>query len=273
MGPFFGRGQGYGPSNQYSAYQGVGFTDRASSNSQMGDPSTGFASFIGKVVDEGPDGAEDYTDARYWVKELIEASPADPLPKNTDRPKFEPLELKLQDNVRFAGFKPKLITATNLSEYNVSEDDGSADTHDVEVDGSVVVHCHLIRGRGGVERWLFTHGGKGGGGEQAYVVVREVFAAPSLNVRVQKVVYDLEADPVVIKTVGGTFMAHCKPGIVSSQYLLWQWQTQIHQTQTRYLKIDKVGGLWILTREPDLMTDRLPLGVRWSDCKPAATTR
>lgn len=276
MGPWYGRNAGYGPANHLSGYIGPDGGFRGSTDGNIGNQSTGFGHFIGKIVDKGPENAADYSDSRYWVKELVEASPASPSPLPTDRPKFEALELKLAENPVFGDFKAKHVTATNLGEYSGA--DSGSDSHDLDTDGSVVVECHLIRGRGGVERWVFAHGGGGGGGS-IYVVVREVFAAPSKTIKVQKVAYDFgdeedgENAEITIKTVGDPFNVMAKPGLLSRDYQLWQWQTEIHQTRTRYLRADRVGGTWILSREHDVMTDRLPSGVRWTDCKPAATTR
>lgn len=108
--------------------------------------------FIAKIVDHGPDGQDDYEDARYWVQELFETSP----PGTTIHDR-----MVLDNEVVIASEYPvRYFTATNLAEY-VGEEGGS---HGLATDGSVVVDVSMaISESDGAAKFHFTHGGQATG--------------------------------------------------------------------------------------------------------------
>jgi hypothetical protein len=103
--------------------------------------------FLAEILDHGPNDEEDYEDARYWVRELVETSAA-------DTAVTEPLSLS-NDALIASEYPVRYVTATNLAELG-------PDTHGLTVDDTTIVRVSMLRSADGTARFYFERGSGAG---------------------------------------------------------------------------------------------------------------
>ena len=95
----------------------------------------GLSSFLARLTNAGPDSEADYTDPRYWARELMVT--------NSDGD--ETSELTFAYPPAGSG---RWITATNIHEI-------IADTHGLSVNNDQIVVVYVIHDRDGLARYYF----------------------------------------------------------------------------------------------------------------------
>lgn len=134
---------------------------------EVKDPLNIRESFLGLIVEEGPDGEDDFEDSRYWVQEVVHATPA-------DTPITDVMGLAILANEYPDPSDPPAIgriirhvVATNLSERKISlgkEEPGrrreepeepEAESHALVSETCVIVHVWLKYDVDRLPRWYF----------------------------------------------------------------------------------------------------------------------
>lgn len=133
----------------YAGESGVVMAPHIANNRSEWERQTASVEFIGKILDHGPDGQDDYDDERYWVQELFEASP-------NGSTIHDPLTLNNAALIR-SEYPVRYVTATNLAEIPET-------THDAPTDGTIIVQVFMLISPDGAAKFYFARGGGGGGG-------------------------------------------------------------------------------------------------------------
>lgn len=249
---------------------GIDVSDWGNSNAlslhpEVVDPQHIRKSFLGLIVEEGPDDkgppAPDYEDSRYWVQELVDATPA-------DTPIDDPIELELfevtaDEAENVVGRKAYHLTATNLAERKIPEPpppgrrgepkESENETHALAGETSVIVRVFVMYDVDDTPRWYFFRTPAAAAG---FAVVRSIPDPPGLGgnkVTVSPLLHN-DSDP----WDGGytidddqVFDAICWPNVPASGYAPYMQPTgtELHP-HTTVVPIALNDGVWHVQQKP-----------------------
>lgn len=222
-------------------------------------------SFFGLLTNHGPKTEDiEFTDSRYWVKELLDTTvpKPKPVPPLTDTSATE-LAVVIQKDVihSFTQF-PRWLPAVNLAEFQFNH---IGESHNLPVDESRVVHVHHVET---LENWghhFFTSGGAGGG--VSFCIVRETWAAPSKVVGVH-FVQAVGTGYQVIRPTEATTLVKAWPGTLSEDYTAFTHVGNTLTGATSILPLYSVGGMQYIQQLFKRKVSARPRNVRITDCVP-----
>lgn len=216
--------------------------------------------WLGTILNEGPAGEPDYSDARYWVQETLawadKTPPLDPSPN--DLLTFNRIPAIVGPPTQ-EPYPFRHVTATNLRELYAT---GSS--HSLETDGSVVVSIQQIIDNLGQTRAYFEIGVSS---RSEVGIVRLVPRLTSQVVTVQLVrihkddgvwngTYDAVGDLIEVNCYPGTFGRHYQRFICEGDPTAY----------TTYLPVEYVAGAWHVQQHPKFFVHELQAGARITDC-------
>lgn len=222
------------------------------------DPNPGHIrdAFIGQIVEKGPAEQDDFTDARYWVRELIDTD-MDPTRS------AEPLRLELRDDwlnetvpARNQAVWPSQWTAaTNLSELGPGPE-----THSLPPSTTV----HLFRNVSLGSRTHFYFNSPVAGAER-FAIVRDIHGGDTKFVTVQEVRGQAD-DPSIMESVGDPWPVAVWPGLRSRHYEGFVWVGSTIEPATSIISARRINGVWYAAQILRWKTQQMPPGLRVSDC-------
>lgn len=230
-------------------------------------------SLVGVIVSEGPEGEADYTDARYWVREVIEHSGGKTEEDTRKRPKWK----RLADfGDPEEPFPAKWITAYNLTEGSINPGSNAEDeTHDLAVGGVTLVHVFAVESPARTLHHYFVSGGKGGGGENtAFAVVTKTGVAPGYEPEdIKTTVVQANANAggtlTLARTEEGLLDEKAVwtwPGTRAKHYTAYKWNMETITEATPILPVIRIGGKFYVQQYNRYSLQPRPLNVRTTDC-------
>ncbi len=235
------------------------------------DPTYLRLAFFGQIVNQGKDDEPDYTDSRYWVRQLAEIDTDETPPKKLA---FQLMQTSIDssgDPESISGesvIPPALwLTATNLAEMRPGSPD--EESHTLAFGSDNVVYVHMLQARTGRQLYWFD---KAVGGGTRFGVVRDIGTGNERTVKVQAVVEDETATP---QFVGDVVDVATWPGLFSRHYMTLVWpmrpsgQPDPVTPETNIVPVTQVNGVWRVEqflRESMPTTPNQPWPI--SDCTP-----
>jgi hypothetical protein len=244
--------------------------------------------FMGVIVQQGPPDnlgvqGDDFTDARYWVREMLETS-IDQSTLNA-RPRWTK-----KNNFwnAFSDTPPTTLSDYGVwvAAYNLSEADllePGDETHNLPVDGSRLVHVFATRSPAHALRFYFTSGGSsGGGGENtafAAVVNIDDPEKQTLHVRQVESVVDENGNPTYSLRVERDEnnlplpadqqrkLVWTWPGTRAKHYAAYLWNMGFINEVTPILPVVRIGGKFYVQQYNRYSLQPRPATVRTTDCK------
>ena len=236
-----------------------------------------------------PAGAADFSDARYWVREVADVTgrqhPA------TTAPRF-----RRADELRHALFKAEVpavrrvrwLPATNVAELGVG-----GDAHAVPVGEIVRVYAALNQ----MGRWFHWFARNTGGENTRFGVVRDTFNASVERdiVIVQEVRQknpldvcfndpttvlqhpDEDARRTFCQTAAATFAVEWEfsgeagpvavwPNLKAVHYEAFRFSGETIVPRVQVLPVDRINGIWYVRQLPRWRIHKLPITARITDC-------
>tara|TARA_Y100000310_G_scaffold344800_1_gene459602 strand:+ start:1957 stop:2772 length:816 start_codon:yes stop_codon:yes gene_type:complete len=102
--------------------------------------------FLAKITSAGPEGESDYTDARYWIREVVCSSADD---DSRSKPTFVYPEKPSTTNLSQWLQVARWLTAINLNEF-------SSDAHNLSTDDTTFVAVYYKIDQDGIPRYYFS---------------------------------------------------------------------------------------------------------------------
>ena len=241
------------------------------------------AAFVGVIVQQGPPDAtgvqaEDYQDARYWVREVVETSAGEKL---NERPVWEKKTVfwqslypdVLPDEPRLP--KGRWLTAYNLAEGNFLDKD--QEVHSLAVDGTVVVHVFAVASPANSLHFYFTSGGSGSGDNMAFAVVRKINEPEDIQLEVRQVFindggvpeFHVERDSNNVPVPNQNKVIWTWPGTRAKHYAAYQWDAESPNFETSILPVVRIDGKFFLQQYNRYSLQPRDPRVRTTDCQQA----
>lgn len=216
--------------------------------------------FIGEIVTEGPDEESDYSDERYWVREVW-FSDGEAQPDNSPNEDYigrNPVSISTEEQIETAGIARRHLVAMNLADLR--------DRSHTLTPGTFVHVFGQLDFRGVARHWF---NGPVAGSSSAFAMVREVFEDPRGLVRVQQLSFTESEDDASVLDVTvaeNPILVHVHPGARSLDYGGLVWEGEYIEGITPVIYLRSVGGLWYAEQTLKYRLLRLPNNVKFSDC-------